>query len=83
MGSAEHERAGVTGASSCLGEGAGWRGLDRKLRSVEQNCRAEGTSRSLKSELSSAVISPTWDGAGGGGGAVLWVQGKGRELSSM
>lgn len=44
----------------CVVKRAGWRGLGRKLRSMEQNFRAERPSRSqLKSEPSFSAISTT------------------------
>lgn len=67
----KQERAGVKGESGYLGEGAGWGCLGRKLRSFEQNLRAERPSRSLRSALVSFLLPGMVLSGKGMGGAVL------------
>ena len=81
MGGVKQEREGVKGESGYLGAGVGWGCLGRKLRSFEQNLRAQRPSRSLKSALVSFLLPGTVLGGRGMGGAVQWE--KGREVSSL
>lgn len=67
MGGVKQEREGVKGESGYLGAGVGWGCLGRKLRSFEQNLRAERPSRSLKSALVSFLLPGTVLGGRGDG----------------